>query len=194
MTPMSTRLVHLFEVLSLCGEGMHPLILYSPYTRHQVHKAPTKPLLKPSSPQVSVQTHPGYNQVKIPSSLPSVSVYPLQLICTSVPVSTAHRGEDEQEEIDVLLKLLCVFSPVFLFFLVHFLSLCPLLIKVSHRLIWSRLPRLNNQHLSREKGDGDIQQKHFRTFHLRIHHPQKTYLGSCVPIPQLLPSLIPPPF
>jgi hypothetical protein len=80
ITLMSTRLVHLAKVLSQCGEGMHPLILYSLHTRHQVHKAPLKPLLKPSFPQAWVQTHPGYNQVKIPSSLPSVFVYLLQSI------------------------------------------------------------------------------------------------------------------
>jgi hypothetical protein len=82
--------------------------------------------LKPSSPLAWVHFHPGYNQVTIPSSLPSVSVYLLQSIFSVSFISNDEWRQKGQG--DILLKLFCVFSPVFLFFLVHFLCLCSLLI------------------------------------------------------------------
>ena len=88
-----------------------------------------------------------------PSKDPFISAI---CLCLSSSINLFHQRHVSlritgriEEGMDLLLKFLCVFSPVFLFFLVHFLSLCPLLVEVSHWLIWSCLSRLCHQYLSR---------------------------------------------
>lgn len=113
-------------------------------------------------------------------------------------------GMEVWGEPNVLFEILGVLCPVLLFFLIHLLSLCPLLLQVCHVLIRSRLTAALSRLVSECSGRHvptsscpDLQVSHCQTSHrgnrrLRsLHWPSK---GSCAPILRSKPFWIRLPF